>query len=180
MRWLKRHREGLLVGLLLGSPIGIGIGMVAAIIASVAGWIGHGGMNALMYGSVGVSPMVGMVVGVVYQTRRARPRTELELLIGRNRGLRRSERRDRWRHWWEDVFPFAVLRVLGGATVLAYSVMGVFAVMLLVGAEDPRLVPLGVVGGLVLGVPLIVLATRIGRGGGNGDGGSGDFFSDGE
>ncbi len=182
MGWVRTHREGLFVGLLLGLPIGIGIGVVAAIIASVAGWIDQDGMDKLIFGSVGVGPLVGMAAAVVHQTRRTRPRTELEILISRNRRLRRAERRDRWRDWWDDVVPFAVLRMLGGAAVLAYSVTGVVAVMLLLGADDPRLVPVGVVVGLVLGVPLIVLAARFSRGGVSGDGGSGgadDSFFDG-
>lgn len=174
MGWVSAHRASLLLGLFLGLPIGTGIGFVAAIIASVAGWIGQNGVYALIYGSVGVGPLVGSIAAVVHQTRRPRPRTEMENLAGRTRRLRRAEQRDRW----NDAVPFVVLRVLGAAAVLAFSVTGVLAVMLLFGADDPGLVPVGVAVGLVLGVPLIVLTARVGGGGRNGSAGSGNSFSD--
>jgi hypothetical protein len=120
-------------------------------------------------------------------TRRDRPRTPLEVRLAeqrrRWRAERRARRRVRWRHWWSDIVPMAVMGLLGGAAFLAFTIAGVFGVMAAMGFDDSRYIPIGVIVGLVIGVPVIVLVVRFTRGGGGGPGGwsgGGDAFDSSE
>lgn len=166
---------------LLGWVAGDCLGLVVAIGAGILGWVDREGWLVLLLGGSGLGTLAGAVAGIASQTpgaqaRRERLRAASEIRRDRQDRDRQAARWARQRSWWGEVVLLAVL-VVGG--VLSHLTMFVLWVMVMMGVDDMRYLPAGLLISFVLSVPLIVRSVRFLRGGGGSSGRSGRFFGGG-